>query len=37
MVTGMCALHVEKIRKVYRRFIWLEGDFQKMVRKQQNF
>ena len=37
MVTRMRALYVEKIRKVYRRFIWLEGPFQKMVQKQQNF
>ena len=33
----MCAPHVEKIRKVYRRFISLEGAFQKMGQKQQNF
>ena len=33
MVTRMCALHVEKIRKVYRRFISLEGAFRKMVLK----
>ena len=31
MVTRMCALYVEKIRKVYRRFISLEGAFGKMV------
>ena len=37
MVTRVCAPHVEKIRKVYRRFIWLEVAFQKMVQKQQNF
>ena len=33
MVTRMCAHHVEKIRKVYRRFISLEGAFRKMVQK----
>ena len=33
MVTRMCALYVEKIRKVYRRFISLEGAFAKMVLK----
>ena len=29
----MCAHHVEKIRKVYRRLISLEGAFRKMVLK----
>ena len=29
----MCAHHVNKIRKVYRRFISLEGAFGKMVLK----
>ena len=33
MVTIMFALHVEKFRKVYRRFISLEGAFGKMVLK----
>ena len=33
MVTRMCALHVEKIRKAYRRFISLEGAFRKIVLK----
>ena len=33
MVTRMCALYVEKIRKVYRRFISLEGAIGKMVLK----
>ena len=33
MVTRMCALYVEKIRKVYRRFISLEGAIGKLVLK----
>ena len=33
MVTRMCAHHVVKIRKVFRRFILLEGAFGKMVLK----
>ena len=33
MVTRMCAHNVEKIRKVYLRFISLEGAFGKMVLK----
>ena len=30
MVTRMCGHNVEKIRKVYRRFISLEGAFGKL-------
>ena len=37
MVTRMCAHHVEKIRKVYRRFISLEDAFGKMVLKLATF
>ena len=33
MVARMCAHHVKKIRKLYRRFISLEGTFRKMVLK----
>ena len=33
MVTNVCAQYVEKIRKVYRRFISLEGAFHKMLQK----
>ena len=33
MVTRMCALYVEKIRKIYRRFISIEGAFGKMELK----
>ena len=33
----VCALHVEKIRKVDHRFISLEGAFAKMVLKMAEF
>ena len=37
MVTRVCAYHVEKIRKVYRRFISLEGAFHKMMQRRSKF